>query len=219
MIDILADGVVPFSIALALMFFIGVLEIASFTFGLSVGAIIDDLLPDFEVEYEVEHPGHMGPLAHLFSWLSIGKVPFMVLLVIFLVCFGLAGYMVQILSIQVFGAMISGWMACVPALFLGFLGMSRIGSLVAGIIPKDQSNAASRKDLLGAVGKVVRGAKYGTPAEAKALDLSARIHYFLIEPDQEGVDLERDDEILVVRLKEGSPIYVGTKLSPKDMEG
>ena len=31
--------------------------------------------------------------------------------------------------------------------------------------------------------------------------------------------IERDDEILVVRLKEGSPIYVGTKLSPKDMEG
>lgn len=216
MIDLLADGVTPFSAAIVLMIFIGILEAASVIGGFSIGAMVDSIIPDIDADFELEHPGHMGPMAHLFSWLSIGRVPSLVLLVLFLFSFGVSGWTIQLAWSQIFGSMMSAGIAFIPASILGIFGMSRLGALVARIIPKDETNVASRKDLLGGVATVTRASGAGYPAEAKGFDLSGRTHYFLIEEDQ-ALELEDGDKILVLRLKDNEPIYQGQKISSTDI--
>src|SRR5690554_3622224 len=126
MIDILADGAFPFTVSLALMLSIGVIEATSLSFGISVSSAIDSIVPDFDVpglDSIGDHPGHMGPLAHLFSWLSIGRVPSLILLVIFLTCFGLSGYVIQGVWQSMTGFMLNAGVASVPATISGLFGM------------------------------------------------------------------------------------------------
>ena len=86
-----ADGVAPFSVALLLMFGLGLMEIISLMLGSSLSAHIHHTLPD------IHHPdthldldaGH--GFADVLGWLQIGRAPFLILLVLFLLGFGLSG--------------------------------------------------------------------------------------------------------------------------------
>jgi len=211
MIDILADGNFPFTVALVLMLALGLLEGASLLFGISVGAALDSIIPDVDlpgVDGVGEHPGHMGPLAHLFSWFSVGRVPALILLVLFLTCFGLSGYAIQSAWQAATGSMLDAGVASAPAALAGLVGMGRLGALVARILPKDETYAPSRQHLLGAVATVIRGeARLGHPAEAKARDLNGNLHYFLLEPQEEGVTLFAGDTAVLLRNKPGTAVY------------
>lgn len=218
MIDILANGAFPFTVALLLMVLIGIMEGASLLFGMSVSSAIDSILPDLHVDldhpgidHDVAHPGHDGALTHLFSWLSIGRVPFLMLLVIFLTIFGLSGYTVQYGWLHLTGDMMPVWPAAGIATVAGLVGMGRIGALLARVMPMGHSDVPGRNELLGSVATVIRGvARPGHPAEAKAKDLRGNTHYILIEPKPGEPDLTEGETAFVIRNVEGKNVFLAT---------
>ena len=71
-----ATGNTPFSVALALMFGIAILEGVTSLLGFALSSVIDSLLPDLDLEVdlaaEMETP---SPLSRMLSWLRVGQVP------------------------------------------------------------------------------------------------------------------------------------------------
>ena len=214
MINILADGTLPFTVALAVMISIGIIEAASLLFGMSISGAIDSVMPDLDppgIDGIGEHPSDLGPLSHLLSWLSVGRVPSLILLVLFLTSFGLTGYAIQGIWQSATGSMLAAGVASVPAAVVGIIGMSRIGALVARILPKDQSYIADRHHFNGAVATIIRGeARLGRPAEAKATDLNDNTHYMLVEPVSPDTVWVAGDKAVILRHRAGTQVYQAT---------
>ena len=91
-----------FSVALTLMFLIGLTQIISVTFGLGLDGVLDDLLPDFDADIDVDLDADagahadMGMMGGIMGWLHIGKVPLLISLSFFLLFFAFIGYGAQI---------------------------------------------------------------------------------------------------------------------------
>jgi len=192
----------PFTTALVVMLAIGVIELLSLLTGFSPSASIEAALPDIDIP-DLEAPelsgAEVGPFSQILSWFSVGRLPFLALLVIFLTGFALSGYLVQWFAIGAAGAALNPWIAAVPALVGAGYAMRYVGRWLGNIFPRDQSEAASRADLVGSYATIIRGeAKQGQPAEAKTTDLRGRTHYILLEPGDPGTTYTTGDRVFIV---------------------
>jgi hypothetical protein len=95
MTSLLQPGYAPFIAAIGMMVAIGVLEGATMLFGFSVTENAGNLLAH---HFEIDHsagaaaPGLVG---QFLGWLHLGRVPFLILLVLFLTSFAIAGLLLQ----------------------------------------------------------------------------------------------------------------------------
>lgn len=192
-ISFFSPELAPFSTALLVMLAIGVIELVALLFGVSPSSSIESLLPDVDPPDLADVDGVEGvsaglsPLSATLGWLSVGRVPILVLFVIFLTAFGLAGYLVQSAAASVFGSALPTWLAALPAALAGILSMRYGGQGLGRIFPRTQTDAASQAEMVGSYATVIRGeARIGQPAEAKTTDLRGRTHYVLIEPAEEA---------------------------------
>jgi hypothetical protein len=185
---LLAPQTWPFGAALAIMVGLAVIEGAGLLFAASPSSWLDHALPDLPHEFE-------GPL----GWLHIGKVPLLVLLILFLAGFAVAGYVLQAVSEAVSGQLLPAWLASVPALLAGISTLRGVGALIARIAPGDESSAISEQDLIGRTGVVTAGvARAGMAAEAKVRDAHGRNHYVMVEPDMTAQTFAEGSSILLV---------------------
>lgn len=88
-------------------------------FGLSLSGLVDDLLPDMDIDADIDSDisvdiAGLGPIDGFLSWLAIGKVPFIVLLIILLTSFGLFGILLQYAVSSVLTVSLPFWMAALP---------------------------------------------------------------------------------------------------------
>ncbi len=195
----------PFTTALVILLAIGAIELVALLVGFSPSAAIDGALPDIEMP-DVDGPDALsgatagfGPLSATLGWLSFGRVPFLILLVIFLTSFALAGYAVQAAATSILGFPLNPWLAALPAVAAGLYGMHRLGRWIGRIMPRTHTEAASRREMVGSYATVIRGeAEQGRPAEAKASDLRGRTHYVLIEPAEAGTTYRAGDRVFLV---------------------
>jgi Protein of unknown function (DUF1449) len=195
----------PFGAALALMLMLFVLEGAGLLFSISPSNWLDGLVPDLP-------DGVDGPL----GWLHLGKVPFLILLGIFLAGFSLSGYAVQSFTKAMVGSLLPAWLASVPALLAGFASVSGLGGLIARIMPSDESTAVSDQSLIGRAGIITQGvASDGIAAEAKVRDVHGRAHYVRVEPDLSGDTFTEGAAVLLVK-KQGAK-YRGIKNPHPDL--
>jgi hypothetical protein len=99
----------------------------------------------------------------------------------------------------VMGGPLSAWLAAIPA-FLGAIFATRhAGRWFGRIFPRDHSEAASQRDLIGSYATIIRGeARQGQPAEAKAQDLRGRSHYVLLEPSDADTTYKAGDRVFIV---------------------
>jgi hypothetical protein len=179
------------------MLAIGVIELVALFSGFSPSSSIESALPDVPDVDAPDLPGPdvdgvdgvhgLSPLSATLGWLSVGRVPILVLLVILLATFGLAGYLIQNLAASWFGGPLASWFAAIPAAIAGLFAMRYGGQWLGRIFPRTQTDAASQAEMVGSYATVIRGeAKRGQPAEAKTYDLRGRTHYVLIEPAEES---------------------------------
>ena len=189
---ILAAANLPFSVALALMLMIGIVEAV----GLGAGAVHLDVHADFHADAD--------PL----GWLGVGRVPLLVLLVILLALFGLIGITVQQVATAFTGAPLSPWIASVVAIVgaLPLAGISARG--VARILPQDETTAVSLESLVGRRATVTVGtARVGSPARASVRDIHQQVHYVMVEPTERATEVAAGGTLLLVRREGG--IFVG----------
>lgn len=211
----------PFAVALTMMLILGFIEGMGMVIGLGVSDMLDSLLPDIDADIDVDvdvdapsldHGGgveigqvhEVGFFTRMLSWLRIGRVPILVLVVIFLLAFGLSGLVMQTLLYTTLGFRLPASIAVVPALAIAVPTLRVLGGLAENVIPRDESSAVSQDAFVGRIAVITLGtATAGSPAQGRLRDRYQQAHYVMIEPDDESVELEQGAEVLIVR-RDGS---------------
>lgn len=208
---ILADHNLPFAIALALMMLIAVLEGVTTLLGMGLSGMLDSLLPEMDADFDLDVDADVdadihaagihgaSPLTRMLSWLRIGQVPVLVLLVIFLTAFGLSGFGVQSAANRLTGLFLPVWPAMAVAFVLAMPFVRFFGGVLARIMPKDETEAVSEKSFVGLVAVITTGkARQGSAAQGKLIDRFGQAHYVMIEPDEAGEEFLQGAEVLLV---------------------
>lgn len=184
----------PFTIALLLMLLIGAVE----ALGLGGSAV------DLEMEG--------GLAADALDWLNVGRLPLLIILVVFLTVFGLAGLFVQQTAIAMLGGMLQ-WFVAVPAATAVALPGTRLLSRgLAKVLPRDETTAVEIDSLLGRRARIVVGAAArGSPARARVEDRFGHAHFVMVEPVNDG-QLTTDD-LLLLTSREGT-IFRAVDIEP-----
>ena len=158
---------------------------------LSPSNLIDHALPDIHADSGADR---------VLGWLHLGKVPMLVLLVLFLAGYTVFGYAMQMVAHGLFGAYLPSWAAGTIAVAPGMVTVRGLGALVAHIVPRDESSAVSETSLIGRAGVISAGtARRGLAAQARVRDSFGRTHYLMIEPDVDDDIFEQGAQVLVVR--------------------
>ena len=186
---LLSGDNVPFIAALALMILIGVAELM----GLGAGLALADGLSGLDGDVNVETPS-------LLSWLNVGRLPLLMLIVVMLFSFGMTGLIGQ----RIIYALINHpapWFIAAPAAFAVALPVTRVfGQFVSRILPKDETSAVSRESLIGRIAVIVTGnASHDNAAQGRVRDQYGQAHYVMIEPDNATDVFEQGTSVLLVR--------------------
>lgn len=207
-----AEQNLPFSVALAVMFGIAILEGVMTVIGFGLSNAIESALPDHDFDAQADfHPtgevhgdvhgeiGSQSAFSRLLSWFRVGKVPVLMLFVVFLTAFGLIGLAVQGFIHGVSGSMLPASIASIPAFLLALPVVRLMGSIIATIMPQDETEAVGRDALIGRVAIITLGsARQGHAAEARVQDMHGTNHYVMVEPDLDE-EFKRGDQVLLVR--------------------
>ena len=229
----------PFAAAIGLMLAIAVLEGVLALIGAGIFSFLDSLVPDTDVDVDVDVDADVdldvpqtditgsGPdygdagirqitanptnlPARILGWLYIGKVPLLILLIMFLLIFGLSGYMMQAIFKGVFGVLLHGSLAWIPPLLLTIPTVRLFGMGFAKIIPKDHTTAVESTTFVGRVATITLGTAHkGMPAQAKLTDQHGLAHYVMVEPDGEDEQFEQGSTVLLIQ-KSGSN-FIGVR--------
>lgn len=191
-----SDANVVFSVAIGVVFGLTILELFGLLFGISLMGLIDDISPlDIDNNLDLSEVG----VSPLLSWLSLDRLPLMIWLVLLLLCFGLVGYSLNFISFSVFGATISTLFTVPIATILGLLLTGRIGSVLARLLPKNESSAIDTEDFVGSIATITVGeAVIDSPAEAKLIDNFKQAHYIMVEPMEAAERFVAGDRIILV---------------------
>lgn len=141
----LSSDVFPFAVCAIILVCLTGIEIICLLVGFSLSHVVEKAWPH----------DHAGPTG-LLSWLNVGGVPILILLMLMLGTFSIAGFVLQILVAAIF-APLPVMVACVAA-FPASLYITRASSrLVAKIVPRDESYAVQLSDFIGRSGEVTVG--------------------------------------------------------------
>jgi hypothetical protein len=177
---------VPFVAALVLMLLIGAAEAIGLGGGLALGEGLDG-------DINVETPS-------LLAWINVGRLPLLMLIVVFLFAFGMTGLIGQQAVDAVVGRP-GPWFLAAPLAFAVALPVTRVfGRAVARIMPRDETTAVSRDSLVGRVAVIVTGeARHASAAQARVRDEHGQAHYVMVEPDNTGDAFAQGASVLLVR--------------------
>lgn len=181
----------PFGIGFALIVGIALVEGLGMLISMSPSNLLDNLLPEIH--------GDSG-LDRVLGWLHMGKVPALVLLLLFLTGYTVFGYSLQLVANGLFGGYLPALLAGALAVPAGMATVRGLGALIAHIIPRDESSVVSEQSLVGRVGVIVTGgARRGLAAQARVKDSHGRSHYLMVEPDIDEEVFEEGTQVLIVR--------------------
>lgn len=191
----LAPQAWPFSVALALVLAIAVIEGAAQLLGFPLLGWADGV---------ADGAGFDAADAWL-GWLHVGKVPVLVLLVILLTAFAVLGYLAMAVAWSLLGVYPAAWLSA-PLAFVGALPVVRgSGLVIARLIPRDETSAVSLETLVGRVAVVVNGtARAGYPAQARVRNEAGQSFYVHVEPDDPAGRLESGASVLLVKQLSGA---------------
>lgn len=181
----------PFGAALALIVAVALIEGVGMLAAVSPSNTLDGWLPEI---------GADGGLDSLLGWLHIGRVPSLVLVVLFLAGYAVFGYSLQAVVHTLSGHYLPAWAGALAAVPPGLATVRSLGALVARIVPRDETSAVSELSLVGRAGFVSTGAaRRGLAAQARVKDTLGRTHYLMVEPEHDDEVFEEGAEIVVVR--------------------
>lgn len=207
-----ADQNFAFTIALGLMFAIAITEGAASLMGAGLSQFLDTMVPDFDVDIDVDAPdASPSAFTNLLGWLRVGRVPMLVLLIIFLTAFGLIGLIMQSMVHSALGTYLPGWLAVLPALLLALPGVRVAGGFMAFVLPGDETDAVTEASFIGRVAVITLGAATpGSPAEAKLKDEHGHIHYVMVQPETGSLRFEQGTSVVLTEQRGAIFTVTGT---------
>jgi len=205
---IAAEGNGPFFVALLIMVIISGLEVISMLSGMSLSGLVDNFLPDANVDagasvnaepdVDIQNPSVTGMV---FGWLGFGHVPALILLIIFLTLFGLSGILAQLSYSTITDTLLPAWIVTIGVLLITFPAMGTIARIFAKIFPRDESSAVSEDSFIGMIAVITIGtARRGMPAKARLKDSYGQYHYVMTEP-LDDVEFPAQSEVVLLQQK------------------
>lgn len=189
----LDPAVRPFSIATAVLFGLALIEMATLLMGTSASDGIEG-----GVGLGHDDPGF---LASTMTWLNLGRVPLLVLLIIGLAAFAIIGFAIQSAALHSLG-FLPVWPAALLAALSSLPVMRRLSLVVARIVPRDESYAISEAELIGRTAIVTVGpVSEASVARAKLQDRSGNWHFPRVAPARGGDVIEEGATVLIVEAR------------------
>ena len=192
---LLAPDVRPFAIAAAMIILVGGVEAISMMIGFSISESIGSAF-NFDGHNLNGHGDH--GLLNAISWVNVGGVPLLILILLLLGMFSIAGFLIQDIARALGGPLPT--IVAAPAAFVVALPVVRASSrLVARIIPRDESYAVGLADLVGRVGEVVIGPlDQGLPGRVRVKDIHGNLHFVAACAAPTSVPLPQGASVLLV---------------------
>ncbi|MDH3693093.1 MAG: YqiJ family protein [Gammaproteobacteria bacterium] len=156
---ITANESLPFSVAIAVMLGIALLEGITTVLGAGISGFLDSLLPEFDlgadmeldVDGDFDMDGHASPassFSKVLSWLHVGEVPVLMLVLIMLTAYSLIGWGIQYVVKGATGSFMAASVASIPALLLSFPVVRFLVNFWRNICPKTKPLQYPKKVLL-----------------------------------------------------------------------
>ena len=192
-----------FVIALTVMIMIALLEGVAMLLGAGLSEFLETMLPDFDVDMDIDLDGpqsHPPAFTRFLSWLRIGQVPILMVIVVFLTAFGLIGISLQLAASRMLGFQLPQWIAVAPTIFAALPVTRALAGIIGLIMPKDETTAVAEATFIGRIATITLGtASSGSPAEAKLQDEHGQVHYIMVEPDDAHAVFAQGSEVLITQ--------------------
>lgn len=200
----------PFSIAIFVLLIISALQIVG------IGDLFDGGDADLDLDLDADGlPSGGGMLEGAFSLLGLGRMPFLIWLMMLIAVFAIIGLVGQQAAISLLGNPLHTGLAGVLA---GGAALPVNGALsrpIAKLLPQDETTAVPLDALVRRDGEIQIGtARHGSPARAKVLDPFGQPHFVMVEPHDPHAELTEGETVLLVR-REGGTFYAVQYEHPK----
>lgn len=205
-----ASANLPFTVCILLLLGLSFLELVSMSFGLGLSSFLDQLIPDIDLDLDVDvnadidHPG-----LHVFlQWIPVGRVPSLVIVILFLMIFGLIGYGLQLTSMKSIGTMSNPWAVSTVCFVISFPLLSITSRALSRVLPGDETSAVSNASFEGKTAVVTIGeALWEKSTEAKLQDEHGKTHYLMVSPNSQDSSLKQGDEVVIIEKYNSSTWY------------
>jgi len=187
---LLAPDVRPFAIAAAIMVTLGGIELLTMIVGFSISELIGK---DFALETESH-----SAIGGLFLWINAGRLPLLILLILALGVFAIAGFLLQAIAYSV-GTAVPVTLAALAAAALSLPAIRVTSRGIARIIPRDETYVVDEADFVGHVGEVSIGPlDQGLPGKVRLKDVFGNWHSVAARASPESTPLPVGASVLLV---------------------
>jgi hypothetical protein len=198
--ELVSPGNAPFLVAICMMVVIGVIEGLSLLVGTGMFHHLDSFFAA-----HLDHAGDLFPGDGVLGWLHLGRVPLLVLLVLFLMSFAMVGLALQWAVSGIVGHPLPPLLASLIAVACAVPAVRLFGGQLGRLVPRDETSAVSEESFVGRVARLTAdSAAAGQPGQAKLTDEHGRTHYLLVAPDDPKVQFTRGEALLIVSRASGS---------------
>jgi hypothetical protein len=182
----------PFAIAAIMLAGLTVIEILAMLLGFSLSELIGKAAPD----------GHDG-VAGLLSWINVGGVPILILIMLILGLFAISGFAIQTVA-DIIWAPLPALIAAVPAAIITAPLTRASSRIVARIVPRDETYAVEADALIGRMAEVTIGPlDQGLPGRVRAKDAHGNWHMLRAIAGKDEGPLAVGATVLLVDHKTG----------------
>ena len=187
---LLAPDVRPFAVAAAIMLALGGIELLTTLVGFSLSEIIGK-------DIAAETDGDSG-LGGLFLWINAGRLPLLILIVLALGVFAIAGFFLQGLAHGV-GIPLPASIAALAAAACSIPAIRLASRGIARIIPRDETYVVDQADFIGHVAEVSIGPlDQGLPGRVRLKDVFGNWHSLVARASPESTPLPVGASVLLV---------------------
>ena len=187
---LLAPDVRPFAISAAIMVTLGGIELLTMIVGFSISELIGK---DFALETESH-----SAIGGLFLWINAGRLPLLILMILALGVFAIAGFLLQAVA-HSFGTAVPVTLAALAAVAISLPAIRVSSRGIARIIPRDETYAVDEADFVGHVGEVSIGPlDQGLPGKVRLKDVFGNWHSVAARASPESTPLPVGASVLLV---------------------
>ena len=193
-------ALLPFTLAALIMTGLVVVEALSLVIGNSLSGLVDAFIGHESLHglsTEADAGSSLSPATWM-SWINVGRVPFLILLIVALAVFSFTGYLIQGVSGAVL-ATLPAPLAALGALSLTLPAVRASSRTIARLIPKDETYVVSDEDLVGATAEVTLGPlDAGLPGQVRVLDRFGNTHFLRARAAMDAPSMKTGERVLLV---------------------
>jgi YqiJ-like protein len=187
---LLAPDVRPFAISAAIMVTLGGIELLTMIVGFSISELIGK---DFALETESH-----SAIGGLFLWVNAGRLPLLILLILALGVFAIAGFLLQAVAHSL-GTAVPVTLAALAAAAVSLPAIRVTSRGIARIIPRDETYVVDNDDFVGHVAEVSVGPlDQGLPGRVRLKDVFGNWHSLVARASPESTPLPVGASVLLV---------------------